>query len=90
MAILIVYLIMSVITFCVYGLDKFKARKGMWRVPEKTLHILEFCCGWPGALLAQYLLRHKSYKKSFRLVFWGVVVLNVGLLLVAIKVCGDI
>jgi uncharacterized membrane protein YsdA (DUF1294 family) len=75
---------MSVITFCAYGLDKFKAQKGLWRIPEKTLHILELCCGWPGALLAQRLLRHKSYKKSFRIVFWVMVVLNI-LFFVAIE-----
>jgi uncharacterized membrane protein YsdA (DUF1294 family) len=69
---------MSVITFCAYGLDKFKAQKGLWRIPENTLHILELCCGWPGALSVQRLLRHKSYKKSFRIVFWAMVVLNVG------------
>jgi uncharacterized membrane protein YsdA (DUF1294 family) len=69
---------MSVITFCAYGLDKFKAQKRLWRIPENTLHIPELCCGWPGALLAQRLLRHKSYKKSFRIVFWAMVVLNVG------------
>ena len=77
MNVTLVYVIMSVITFCAYGLDKFKAQKGLWRIPEKTLHILELCCGWPGALLAQRLLRHKSYKKSFRIVFWAMVVLNI-------------
>lgn len=76
----VIYSIMSVITFCAYGLDKFKAQKGLWRIPEKTLHILELCCGWPGALLAQRLLRHKSYKKSFRIVFWAMVVLNISFL----------
>ena len=80
----IIYAVMSVITFCVYGLDKFKAQKDLWRIPEKTLHILELCCGWPGALLAQRLLRHKSYKKSFCIVFWAMVVLNI-LFLVAIE-----
>jgi uncharacterized membrane protein YsdA (DUF1294 family) len=77
---------MSVITFCAYGLDKFRVQKGLWRIPEKVLHILELCCGWPGALLAQRLLRHKSYKGSFRIVFWAMVVFNVGLLIVAMKI----
>ena len=81
----IIYAVMSVITFCAYGLDKYKAQKGLWRIPEKTLHILELCCGWPGALLAQRLLRHKSYKRSFRIVFWTMAVLNVGSLIVAMK-----
>lgn len=80
------YVIVSIITFCAYGLDKFKAQKGLWRIPEKTLHILELCCGWPGALLAQRLLRHKSYKKSFCIVFWIMVVLNMSLLIFVSKV----
>ena len=84
MNMILIYVIMSVITFCAYGLDKFKAQKGLWRIPEKTLHILELCCGWPGALLAQRLLCHKSYKKSFRIVFWVMAVLNI-LFLVAIE-----
>ena len=77
MNVILVYVIMSFFTFCAYGLDKYKAQKGLWRIPEKTLHILELCCGWPGALLAQRLLRHKSYKRSFRIVFWVMVVLNI-------------
>ena len=83
MLLAIVYLAMSVVTFCAYGWDKFKAKRGKWRTPEKTLHLLELCCGWPGAILAQRLLRHKSYKKSFRIVLWCMMVLNV-LLVVAI------
>ena len=82
----IIYAVMSVITFCVYGIDKFKAQKGLWRIPEKTLHILELCCGWPGALLAQRLLRHKSYKRSFRIVFWVMIVVNIGLLIFVSRV----
>lgn len=75
--ILVAYLIMSAITFCAYAFDKYKAKKAMWRTPEKTLHLLEFCCGWPGAMLAQKLIRHKSYKPSFRVVFWLMVLANV-------------
>ena len=75
---------MSIVAFCMYAYDKFKAKHAMWRTPEKTLHALELLCGWPGALLAQRLLRHKSYKKSFRSVFWCMVFLN---LLIVTGVC---
>ncbi len=78
----VVYLLMSVVTFCVYALDKYKAKKGTWRTPERTLHVLELLCGWPGALAAQQILRHKSYKKSFRFVFWLMVLLNLAALTV--------
>lgn len=71
------YSAMSMATFIVYALDKRAARRGEWRVAESTLHGLAFACGWPGALLAQELLRHKSAKPDFRRLFWLTVVLNV-------------
>ena len=72
-----VYVGASVITFFAYALDKSAARRSAWRTPESTLHFLAFAGGWPGALLAQQLLRHKSTKAEFRSVFWGTVVVNV-------------
>lgn len=71
------YMAMSMATFITYALDKRAARRGGWRVPEATLHGLALACGWPGALLAQELLRHKRAKAPFRRVFWALVVLNV-------------
>lgn len=72
-----VYVAMSFATFIVYALDKRAARLGHWRVKESTLHVLALLCGWPGALLAQHLLRHKSAKPGFRRVFWLSVALNI-------------
>ena len=74
--ILALYLIASLLTFIIYAADKSAARKGTWRTPESTLHLLSLACGWPGALIAQQTLRHKSKKESFRLVFWLMVFLN--------------
>lgn len=71
------YLAMSLATFIVYAGDKRAARLQQWRVAEGTLHGLALACGWPGALLAQQLLRHKSAKPSFRRLFWLTVILNV-------------
>jgi len=76
------YLGLSAVTFLVYAADKSAASRGAWRTPENTLHLLALAGGWPGALLAQQLLRHKSTKQPFRLVFWATVVLNVAGLLV--------
>lgn len=76
------YLGLSLLTFLAYALDKSAAVRGGWRTPEKTLHLLALAGGWPGALLAQQLLRHKSSKQPFRTVFWATVVLNVGGLVV--------
>ncbi|WP_232012657.1 DUF1294 domain-containing protein [Vibrio aphrogenes] len=67
---------MSLITFLVYWKDKRAAVKGAWRTPEKTLHLLSLLGGWPGALMAQRMLRHKSRKFKFQFIFWLVVIMN--------------
>ncbi len=59
-----------------YALDKSAARDDRRRTRESTLLLLGILGGWPGALAAQALLRHKSAKPSFRVAFWGTVVVN--------------
>ncbi len=75
-ALLLAYLAMSAVTYVAYARDKSAARRSRRRTPEKTLHLMALCCGWPGALLAQRQLRHKSSKPSFLMTFWLTVVLN--------------
>jgi len=70
------YFITSTVTFLLYAPDKSAAQKGQWRTPESTLHMFSLIGGWPGAFVAQKLLRHKSKKQSFQTVFWATVVLN--------------
>jgi len=70
------YLVGSALTFLAYAFDKSAARNDQWRTQESTLHLLALIGGWPGALAAQRLLRHKSKKQSFQIVFWATVVLN--------------
>lgn len=72
-----VYVLASLVCFIVYAADKSAARKGSWRVSENTLHLLAVIGGWPGAICAQQMLRHKTQKASFRAVFWVTVVVNV-------------
>ena len=72
---------MSLVTYAVYARDKSAARKGRRRVPERTLHLLALSGGWPGALLAQQRLRHKSSKTGFLRMFWLTVLLNGALLM---------
>ena len=74
---LIAYVGVNIICFVAYAIDKSAARSGGWRTAESTLLALGLAGGWPGAILAQQLLRHKSNKPSFRSAFWGTVVLNV-------------
>lgn len=70
------YLIASALTYLVYWMDKSAAESGASRVAERNLHLLALIGGWPGAMLAQQILRHKSVKAGFRAVFWLTVVLN--------------
>jgi uncharacterized membrane protein YsdA (DUF1294 family)/cold shock CspA family protein len=71
------YIGLSVLAFLAYALDKSAARHGRRRTPERSLHLLGLAGGWPGALLAQQLLRHKSAKPRFVAGFWGTVLVNV-------------
>jgi uncharacterized membrane protein YsdA (DUF1294 family) len=74
----LVYAALSLITFVVYAFDKSAASSGAWRTPESTLHLMGIAGGWPGALIAQQALRHKSKKVSFRAVLWATVLINGG------------
>lgn len=73
------YAAMSAVTFAVYWFDKRLAQGGGRRIPENTLHWLALAFGWPGALVAQRVVRHKNRKGSFQIVFWLTVALHVGL-----------
>jgi uncharacterized membrane protein YsdA (DUF1294 family)/cold shock CspA family protein len=77
------YLGASLVTFVVYAVDKRAAGTSRRRVPENTLHLLELAGGWPGAIVAQQTLRHKTAKRSFRVAFWTAVAVNI-LLFVAL------
>lgn len=70
---------LSFVTFLAYWRDKNAAERGAWRTSEQTLHALSLAGGWPGAWLAQRLLRHKSRKTSFRTVYWGTVVAHIAM-----------
>lgn len=63
--ILLALSVLNIATFFAYSFDKYKARKGLWRTQEQTLHGLALLGGWPAAWLAQRHLRHKSSKASF-------------------------
>jgi uncharacterized membrane protein YsdA (DUF1294 family)/cold shock CspA family protein len=79
-AVLGLYFVASIVAFVAYALDKSAAKSDRWRTQESTLHLFALAGGWPGALAAQRLLRHKSKKRSFLIVFWVTVFLNCGAL----------
>jgi len=73
-----VYGALSVAAFALYAGDKRAAQRGSWRTSEAMLLLVGLLGGWPGAILAQQVLRHKTSKRSFQAVFWVSVVVNVG------------
>lgn len=70
------YFGMSFFTFMLYAIDKNAAENNEWRTPESTLHLFALICGWPGALIAQQILRHKSVKQPFKAILWITIILN--------------
>ncbi len=80
----------NVTTFLAYGVDKRAAVNGSWRIPEAHLHTLEFLGGWLGAYIAQKVFRHKTKKKSFRIMFWLMLVLQLAAVYIILKYLGFI
>lgn len=72
------YFGLSTVTFIFYAWDKRSAIKGHWRIAENTLHLLALVGGWPGALIAQAIFRHKTQKQPFKAILWLTVLLNTG------------
>ncbi len=72
------YLAISLFTFILYAFDKSAAQNNRWRTKENTLHLFSLLGGWPGGMIAQQTLRHKSKKQPFRAIFWLTVLVNSG------------
>ena len=70
------YLFISTFTYFAYAIDKSSAQAGHWRISENALQLLALAGGWPGALVAQQVLRHKTKKGFFRIVLWVAILLN--------------
>lgn len=73
-------LLISVLTFVIYGGDKMAARKGWRRVPESTLLVLGLVGAWPGAVVGQQLFRHKTQKQPFKHYFFITILMNIAAL----------
>ena len=63
------YVGVSLLSFAQYWQDKHRAQQGRWRIAENTLQITALLGGWPGALVAQQVFRHKTRKLEFQLPF---------------------
>lgn len=70
------YLTLSILTMFLYGLDKANAAMRKWRVPEAYFYILELMGGWPGALMAQNDLRHKTRQTVYLMILRSIIALH--------------
>jgi uncharacterized membrane protein YsdA (DUF1294 family)/cold shock CspA family protein len=73
---LVAYGLVSGVAVLAYRADKSAAEQGRWRTPESTLHAVALFGGWPGALVARHVFRHKTIKQPFRTIFWATVIAN--------------
>jgi uncharacterized membrane protein YsdA (DUF1294 family)/cold shock CspA family protein len=80
----IAYVVLSLGCFTAYAVDKSAAVTGGWRVSEARLLALGLIGGWPGAVVAQRVLRHKTRKPAFISIFWVTAAVN----LIALVVFG--
>lgn len=76
--VLVVYLVVNLIVFVMYGIDKFKAKNKMWRIPEATL-LGGAVLGVFGALAGMYLFRHKTKKPKFFITVPAIAIIEIGL-----------
>lgn len=83
-AICLIYLaVINLIAVSMYSMDKFAAVRGFsdQRIAEAALHFYGLLGGWPGALVARHVLRHKTRKQPFVFVFWITAAINVAAVL---------
>ena len=76
------FIVINLLTFLLYGLDKYKAIRQEWRIPERALLLMAFVGGAFGALSAMRIFRHKTRKGRFKLMIplfcllWGYVIVH--------------
>lgn len=71
-----IYLFMSLVSFILFFIDKKRSTTGGWRIKEYYLHLVELLGGWPGALLGQKFIRHKTKKFSYKIVLWLIILVH--------------
>lgn len=79
MILLTLALMMNVIAFLLMGVDKRRAKRGAWRVPEKTLFLVTALMGGIGGTAGMFFFRHKTKHWYFRIGFPALAVLQVAL-----------
>ena len=75
--IIIYFIVINIIGFFIMWLDKRKAKKGAWRIPEKTLFIITAIGGGIGTTAGMYAFRHKTQKIQFVIGFPFITILEI-------------
>ena len=75
--IIIYFIIINLIGFLAMYIDKRKAKKGSWRIPEKTLFIITALGGGIGTIAGMYTFRHKTQKVAFVIGFPLITILEI-------------
>ena len=70
-------LLINLITFLLFGIDKYKAKKGLWRIPEKVLFLFAILGGSVGALIGMEVFRHKTKHKSFTIGIPAILIIQI-------------
>lgn len=75
--IIIYFVIINILGFLIMYIDKQKAKKGKWRIPEKTLFIITALGGGIGTIAGMYIFRHKTQKIAFVIGFPAITILEI-------------
>ena len=81
-ALLALLVVLNVVSFALFGIDKWKAGRGAWRISESTLILSGAICGTIGAWLGVVVFRHKTRKRSFLVRLGLATLLDVAVLVV--------
>ena len=79
-AIAVILLVMNLLAFALMGMDKMKAKRGSWRIPEKTLFLVTALFGALGGTLGMHVFRHKTKHWYFKFGFPALLVVQIVLL----------
>ena len=83
--VLLILAAVNLLAFALYGVDKVKAKKGGWRIPEATLLLVAFLGGSMGALLGMEVFRHKTRHAKFRILVPLFLILHIALAVYMVK-----
>jgi len=79
--IVLIYLaVINMVTFFMYGIDKWKAKKSKWRIPEATLLIMAVVGGSIGAWLGMKVWHHKTLHKKFKYGVPAIIIVQLALI----------